>query len=80
MADYAFKFKAQAWRRDSYYMGSSQPVKELTVIATTEAGGKEEARRVLGSIDSAWYWRFWLVESQDVRLLAPAVPGEGKGQ
>lgn len=27
------------------------------------------------SIDSAWYWRFWLVESQDVRLLAAAVPG-----
>ena len=75
MADYAFKFKAQAWRRDSYYVGSSQPVKVLTVVATTEAEAKVEARRVLGEIDRSWYWRFWLVESRDVRLAA-ALGGE----
>lgn len=69
MTDYAFTIKAQAWRVDPYYVASSQPVKNLTVVASTEAEAKAEARRVLGEIDNAWYWRFWVIESRDARLV-----------
>lgn len=69
MAEYAFKLNAQAWRRDPYYVASSQPVKVLTVIATTEEEAKVEALRVLGAIDRSWYWRFWVVWARDIRLL-----------
>ena len=72
MNEYAFKFTAQAWRRDPYYVGSSQPIKKVTVVATTEKKARDEARRVLGNLNEDYYWRFWLKETRDVRLTAHA--------
>jgi hypothetical protein len=67
--EYVFKFKAQAWRTDSYYVSSSEPVQEITAIGSTKQEAINEADRALGKLNSSFYWRFWLVSSTDIRLL-----------
>ena len=69
VAEYSWEFKVQAWRTDRYYVGSSQPVDRITVVASTEVEAKVEARRMLGPLNSGWYYRFWLIEAKDIRLL-----------
>lgn len=69
MADYVFEITAQAWRTDSYYVGSSQPVHHIKVVASTEGEAQIEATRVLGELDRSWYWRFWVESAKDVRLV-----------
>ena len=70
VADYSWKFKAQAWRTDPYYVASSQPIKRVIVAASTEDEARDEARRMLGPLLHGWYYRFWLVKAKDIRLLA----------
>jgi predicted RNase H-like HicB family nuclease len=70
VADYQFNLTAQAWRRDSYYVASSQPIRELQIVASTEDEARTEAHRVLGEIDSSWYWRIRVQSMKDVRLLS----------
>lgn len=67
-ADYAFKLTAQQWRDDPYYVGSSAPVKQITVVAATQAEAFTEAVRVLGPSADHWYWRFWVESVVDARL------------
>jgi hypothetical protein len=69
---YRWRFKVQAWRTDPYYVGSSQPVRDLEIVASTENEAKDEARRILPKLrdERTWYYRFFLQDSKDVRLVA----------
>jgi len=70
VAEFAFRLKAQEWRSDSYYVAISQPVKRVTLSAATEEEATSDARTMLGAPRPGRYWRFWLVEATDARLVA----------
>jgi hypothetical protein len=70
MTDYAFTLRAQQWRDDPYYVASSAPMHTLTVVASTKQEAFNEAERVLGAPDRYRYWRYWVTETKDVRLIA----------
>lgn len=76
MAEYAFKMKAQSWARDPYYVASSAPVRELTIVASTENEAREEAKRILPGLADDRYWKFWVVSTKDIRLLTDAEKAE----
>lgn len=68
-SDYSWKFKAQAWDKDPYYVASSAPIKNVTVVASTEDEARAEAERMLPPLRNGYYYRFWLIKAKDVRLL-----------
>jgi len=69
VAEYQFTLTAQSWSKDSYYVASSWPLKSLIVIADTENAALVEAERLLGDPGDYRYWRFWVNEVKDTRLL-----------
>ena len=69
MSDYVFKLTAQQWHTDPYYVRSSAPVHQLTVVAATKQEAINEGARVLGEAADHRYWRFWVKSMKDVRLL-----------
>lgn len=73
MTDYAFTLTAQQWRDDPYYVASSAPVHKVTVVASTKQEAFNEAERVLGAPSSHRYWRYWVKEMKDVRLIPPTL-------
>jgi hypothetical protein len=76
MADYAWKMTAQSWSDDSYYVGSSMPVKEVEVVASTQPEAIEEAARMLGSAGQHRHWKFFGISARDVRLVKEVEHGE----
>lgn len=68
MAEFAFKIRAQQWRTDPYYVGSSAPVYPVEVVAETKQEAINEAARMLGDPARDRYWRFWVDSVKDARL------------
>ena len=70
MAEYAYKIIAQPWHVDPYYVASGQRKESLEIVASSDAEAKEEALKLLPEINSAYYWRFFIQERTDLRVLA----------
>lgn len=68
---YKMEITVQAWRTDPYYVGSSQPIEHVTVVAHNHAEGKKLAEEALYGLRGGYYWRFWIDSATDLRLLPP---------
>lgn len=70
MAQYVYEMGAQPWRRDPYYVASSQKKELLSLVARNDDEAFVEARNLLRPIDSAWYWKIWVISRTDLRIIA----------
>ena len=79
MSDYEFDLKAQQWSKDRYYVGSSDRNYPMTVIASVKQEAIDKAVAVLGAPDYDRYWRFWVLNIREVKLLAVELCKVGDG-
>ena len=68
MAEYVWKMRAQSWSDDTYYVASSEPLKPIEVIASTQDEALEEAARALGDPGRGRHWQFFGIKASDARL------------
>ena len=77
MSDYAFEMTAQQWNNDSYYVSSSKPLYQLTVVASTKSEAVTEVKRLVGKPDRDHYWSIRVLSAKDVRLIRAEPQLEG---
>ncbi|PRB01776.1 hypothetical protein [Microbacterium sp. MYb64] len=70
MAEYAYDMIAQPWRKDPYYVASGQRKERVEVVASNDAEAFTETRKLLPTINDAYYWRLWVNKRTDLRILA----------
>ena len=70
--EYVWTMTAQAWRKDSFYASSNEPVYDLVIVAPSEAVAKDRAREALDAIKSDWYWKFRVKSMRDLRASEPS--------